>query len=187
MMELIIFFGLLFIGLLIGLAYLFYFIPKKLGYPKIGKILSTLFVLFLVACCLGSIFEDYFFTKNDATELLAEQEIVLMDEFEIEENRSGWSPGDYYHTFTLKISDRDKQKAIGKITTSENFKSLDEPVDNLRELTDRYEGEKLTQNYENKNLYVREYYEPNGKGYAPTYRIIEIEKKGNKLTFEDMD
>ena len=52
---------------------------------------------------------------------------------------------------------------------------------------DQYEGEKQIQNYENKFGYIREYFKPNGKGFAPTFRRIIIDKKENKLTFEDID
>lgn len=32
-------------------------------------------------------------------------------------------------------------------------------------------------NYEDKGVYVREYFEPNGEGYSPTNRIISIDKQ----------
>ena len=52
---------------------------------------------------------------------------------------------------------------------------------------DKYTGKKITQNYEDSTRFVREYFEPNGQGYAPTYRRIEIDKTENKLIFEDID
>jgi len=187
-MGLLIFFGLLFIGLLIGFTFLLYFIPKKLGYQKTGIILSSLFGLFLTAITLSSIFEDELFTQNEAKRLIEEQEIILEDKFEIENNESMWAIGDYYHTFTLKISERDKIRAINKIKNAPRFKKNGEPIiDYLYGTQDRYNGAKQTQNYEIPNYYVREYYEPNGEGYAPTFRRILINKDENKLKFEDIN
>ena len=190
-MGILMFFGLLFIGLIIliiGFTFLLYFIPKKLGYKKTGIILSSLFVLFLTVITLSFIFEDDLFTQNDAKNLIEEQEIILEDKFEIENNESMWAIGDYYHTFTLKISERDKIRAIDKIKNSPEFKKSGETIeDYLYEAQNRYNGPKQTQNYEIDNYYVREYYKPNGRGYAPTFRRILISKKENKLKFEDID
>lgn len=57
-----------------------------------------------------SIFEDELFTKNEAKELLKEQNIQLKDVMEILENKQMSSIGEYYHTFTLKISEKTKQE-----------------------------------------------------------------------------
>ena len=180
--------GLVVIALLFGLTYLFYLVPKKIGYPKVGKYLSILVGLFFAWLTIITIFEDQLFSKNDARELLTEQDINLEDKFEIVENESMSAIGDYYHTFTLDISEKDKQIIINQIKNSPNFKGLtDTKEDLLRSTEDRYEGNKLTQNYESDNQYVREYYQPNGQGYAPTYRKIEIDKGQNRLTFEDIN
>jgi len=98
--------------------------------------------------------------------------------------------GDYYHTFTIKISDRDKQDAITKIKSSDNYKTDNSSIETIlyQQAPDRYFGKKITQNYETENTYVREYFEPSGrKGYAPTFRRISISKTNNELTFEDID
>lgn len=182
------FFILLFGGLPIGLGCLLYFVPKRLGYPKTGKYLTLIFGLLVLTIVLFIFFEDQLFTKGNAKELVEEQKISLTDKFDLIENKSMSAIGDYYHTFTLKISERDKQKAIEQIKNSTDFKKLGEPtVDFLSTNTDMYNGQKQIQNYETEYGYVREYFKPNGKGYAPTYRRISIDKKENKLTFEDID
>lgn len=177
-----------FVGVPLGLVYLFFFLPKKLGYPKVGKYLSIVIGLFVVSLVLLTIFEDQLFTKNDAKTLVEEQGIFLSDSFEIESNKSMSAIGDYYHTFTLAISEQDKATATEKIKSSANFKSPDVAVvDLLYEATDHYNGPIVTQNYETEESYVREYFKPNGEGYAPTFRRISIMKKENKLVFEDID
>lgn len=186
-MEIFILVGIILIALAVGMTFLFYWIPKKIGYPKLGKILSTIVGLFFVVLTVLIIFEDQLFSKGDARKLLAEQDIKLTDKFEMTENKSMSAIGDYYHTFSLRISLKDKNVIIGQIKSSLNFKGLNETPEDILQIEDRYNGKKITQNYEDSVQFVREYFEPNGEGYAPTYRKIEIKKKENVLTFEDID
>ncbi len=180
---------LVFVGLPIGLFCLFYFVPKNLGYPKTGKYLALIFGVLVLTLVLWTVFEDQLFTKNNAKELVEEQQILLEDYFELQENKSMSAIGDYYHTFTLIISESDKQKAILKIKSADNFKTDNSSIDQTLYLSDkRYFGPKVTQNYETEKAYVREYFQPSGQeGYAPTFRRILISKTKNELTFEDID
>jgi len=177
-----------FVGLPIGIGCLLYFIPKKLGYSKTGKYLTKIFGVLVLTIVLWTVFEDQLFTKGNAKELVEEQKILLQDNFELKENKSMSAIGDYYHTFTLKLSERDIQNAIIKIKSADNFKA-DNSIDQMLYLSDkRYFGPKMTQNYETENAYVREYFQPSGReGYAPTFRRISISKTRNELTFEDID
>lgn len=101
------FFIVVFAGLPIGLGCLFYFIPKKLGYPKTAKYLTIGYGLVILIFGLYTAFEDQFFTKNNAKELVKDQGLKLMDEFDLTENKSMSAIGDYYQIFTLRISERD--------------------------------------------------------------------------------
>ncbi|WP_318640222.1 hypothetical protein [Flavobacterium ardleyense] len=177
-----------FVGLPIGIGWLAYFVPKKLGYPKTGKFLTIIFGLFALTAILWNVFGDQLFTKENAKELVEDQQILLQDEFELKENESNSAIGDYYHTFTLKISKRDRQNAIVKIKSSENFKADDSSIDQTLYLSEkRYFGSKVTQNYETENAFVREYFQPSGQeGHAPTFRGISIIKAKKELTFEDI-
>ena len=191
-MNSILFIGLLilvFVGFPIGIGFLFYFVPKKLGYPKTGKYLTVIFGVLVLTLVLFTVFEDQLFTKNNAKELVEEQQILLQDKFELKENKSMSAIGDYYHTFTLKIAERDKQNAILRIKSADNFKADNSSIDQTLYLSDkRYFGPKVIQNYETENAYVREYFQPSGKeGYAPTFRRVSINKTKNELTFEDID
>lgn len=190
-MDAYIFIGLLilvFVGLPIGLGLLFYFIPKKLGYPKTAKYLTIAYGLIVLVIGLFIAFEDQLFTKNNEKELVEEQSFKLQDEFDLVKNESFSAIGDYYHTFTLKISERDKQGAILKITSSKDFHKGKDVIDNQPYNYDRYFGPKVIWNYENEYSYVREYFQPAGrKGYAPTFRRISISKTETELTFEDID
>ena len=182
--------GLVFVVIPIGIGLLLYFIPKKLGKPKLGKYLTLIYGLIIALLIIATLFEDQFFTKNSAKKIVEEQEILLTDKFDLVHNESMSAIGDYYHTFTLIISEKDKNNAIEKIKNSSNFKKQNEEVrDLLREnFKNHYHGKKQTQNYETKNSFIREYFKPSGnEGYAPTFRRIIIDKKENKLIFEDID
>jgi hypothetical protein len=179
----------IFIGTPIGIGFLFYFIPKRLGYPRTAKYLTIAYSCIILTIAILTIFQDQLFTKNDAKELINEQGFELADHFDLLQNESSSAIGDYYHTFTLRISSRDKQEAIMKISKSKNFKPEEDAVDDLLYLdNNRYFGPRITQNYETENAYVREYFQPGGrKGYAPTFRRISINKNVNELLFEDID
>lgn len=188
-MDTFIFLGtliLVLIGLPIGLGY---YLPKKLGYPNTAKYLTIGYGFSVLTLGLFIAFEDSLFTKNNAREFLEEQGIKITDKFDLIENKSMSGIGDYYHTFTLKISERDKQNAILEIKEASNFKTNNSTIDQMLYLSDkRYFGPTVTQNYETKNGYVREFFQPSGrKGYAPIFRRISISKTENTLTFEDID
>lgn len=85
----------------------------------------------MLTLVLWTVFEDRLLTKNNAKELVEEQQIVLTDKFDLKENKSMSAIGDYYHTFTLTISERDKQNAILKIKSADNFKANNSTIDQM--------------------------------------------------------
>jgi hypothetical protein len=118
--------------------------------------------------------------------LLAHQKIVLKKNFELVTNKSQSGLGDYYHTFTLKISKKDKAELINRIRNSSDFKTQYEKIEDITTLTDRYTGKSISQNYETTNEFVNEIFEPLGKNMSPNHIIIKIEKSDDTLTFEDI-
>jgi hypothetical protein len=191
-LDALVFIGLLilvFVGLPIGLGLLFYFVPKKFGYPKTAKYLTIVYGILVLVVAFIIVFEDQLFTKNDAKKLVEEQNIKLGDKFDLIKNESSSAIGDYYHTFILKISRRDRQQAITIIKNSKIFKADKRSIDSLLYLRqDRYFGPKIIQDYETEDSYVREYFQPSERqGYAPTFRRLSISKTENKLKFEDID
>jgi len=180
---------LIFIGIPIVVGLLIYIIPKKLGYPRFARYLLFTygFICLLFTCYL--FFSDYLFTKSDALKLVEEQGITLVDEFKISNYNSSFAIGESYETFTLNISNLDKQKAISKIINSKNFHSS-EDSDYIVSYnsSNQYWGSKIIHNYETEDAYVREYFKPSGqKNYAPTFRKITISKLKNELIYEDID
>jgi hypothetical protein len=180
---------LVFIGIPVGIGLLLYFVPKRLEYPKTSKYLTVGYGLIVLTITLFIVFEDQLFTESSANKLVEEQGIELIDEFKLVNNESMSAIGDYYHTFTLEISERDKKNAVSKIKKSDNFQTDNNSIEQMLYMSDnRYFGPKVIQNYETENTFVREYFEPSGKeGYAPTFRRISINKVKNELIFEDID
>jgi len=170
----------------VAVIYLAYWFSKKAGYPRAGKILSAILSLLLLIIISTSIFADELFTSSDARMLLAFQNVTLTEPFKILENESMSGIGDYYHTFTLKISTRDKHLLINQIKQAPNF-NKDHPDETHFDDQRNYKGPKRIKNYETEAEYVRELFEPQGEGYSPTWQIIKIKKNGNLLLFEDID
>nr|WP_298659557.1 hypothetical protein [uncultured Flavobacterium sp.] len=175
------------IAFCLWLVYILYSIPKKRGQKKTGIILSSIVGLFFLLFAVNIFFEDELFSKNDALDLLKEQNVVLNDNFEILKNESMSAIGDYYHTFSLKISEKDKMRIIDEIKESKNFNLDKETPSYFDNRKDYYNGPKRIKNYETEKQFIRELFEPQGEGYAPTWRKIEIDKNENKLIFEDID
>lgn len=178
---------LILVAIITGIVWLCFWIPKNFGYPKFGKYFSILIGILIAIFILTEFFEDELFSKNDAKELLKEQNIVLIDEFELIQNKSMSGIGDYYHTFTLKITSYDKNKIISEIQKSKNYNSDLKTENYFENPKDYYNGPKRIKNYETQNQFIRELFQPNGDNYAPTWRKIEIDKNGNLLIFEDID
>lgn len=179
--------GLILISLMAGIIFLTYWIPKRIGYPKTGKYISIILSLLIVILTALTVFEDDLFSKSDAQKLLIELDIHLADNFDIKENKSMFSPGDYYHTFTLGITSKDKQRIISQIKSSPNFNKEKSIESYFGKSTDYYTGPKRVIDYETEDQYIREFFEPRGEGYAPTWRKIKVDKAKNKLVFEDID
>jgi hypothetical protein len=69
---------LVFIGLPIGIGLLFYFIPKKLGYPKVAKYLTKAYVLVLLTIVSINYFKEWTQERKKASAiLLADREAPL--------------------------------------------------------------------------------------------------------------
>lgn len=175
---------LIFLVLMIGVLFFIYWIPKKMGYPKVGKYLSIGLFISLMLIILYGIFQDSFFTKNQARKLLAEQEIVLIEDFNILNNKTSFAIGDYYHRFRLEVSESDKNQLIDIIKNSDNFKRILEDKLDLYSDSLEIKTSKIIQNYEDEEKYVKELFRPHHEGENATYYRVEIEKSVNTLVYE---
>ena len=177
------------IGIIIGLIYLGYWIPKRLGKKNLGKWIAGILSVVVMSLIFTVVFEDELFFKSDTKELLAEHDIELKDEFKLNSNEFTGIK-DFYHRFELTISETDKSRITKKIINAENYqhlvdKQIDIRVDKPR-YSDNGNDQKFTANYQTESEYIYEYYKPNERGYTPTYHRISISKAENKLIYENI-
>lgn len=180
---------LVFAGLPSAAAFLLFYVPRKLGYPRIAKFLLISYTALVGLLLLYFLLGDKLFTKSQAIKLVEEQDFTISDEFELVSNSTISAIGDFYHTFKLQISAEDKAKAIATIRGAVNFKAHPAAVDSLLYLRRPAPGstEKVIQNYETPDAWVREYLAPpEEEGYAPIFRRISIQKSGNELIFQEI-
>lgn len=180
---------LLVFGIIIGLIYIGYWIPKRLGKRKLGKWIAGILSIAVMTFILSIIFEDELFFKSDAKELLAEHNIVLKDEFVLSSNEfTGYK--DFYDRFELTISETDKSRITNKIKNADNYQHhIDRPIDirfDKPRYVDSNNGQEFTANYHTEREFIFEYYKPNERGYTPTHHRISISKAENKLIYENI-
>jgi hypothetical protein len=156
-----------------------------MGFKKAGKIISGIVVLGVVYLIITILFNDYLFFEKDARKLLSEQNVELKDDFEIIKNESIGTI-DYYHRFELLISESDKKRLLTEFKSSKSYNDSISGYFDLPRTQDRYIGNSVTINYQTNTEFKSEFYEPNGEGYVPTYRIISIHRSENKLIFEEI-
>jgi hypothetical protein len=167
------------------LAYVLIFrIFSWLNYPKSGKFLGLLAVFIIVVFFL---FQDFFYTKKDVISVLQEQDVVLKNDFDLENNRTASFLDDYYHKFDLIISAQDKLRLINQIKTNPNFFKISENYshDFFLEKSSIKEGKIKRRYYETPDFFINEFTKAGKKGYAPTYRKLIISKKESEFYFEE--
>lgn len=188
MVSFIIFWGiiiLLFIALIIGLIFLAYWLPKRLGVIKLGLWLSGILASVILVSFLATVFEDKLFFKTDVQEILNEHRFELKENFEIISNKSG-GVMDYSHQFRITISQRDRERLIEQIKSANNYKKETVEMFDLREGKIRYSDKDtlFIANYHDIWNYIYEYYKPNSQGHKPTWDKIMISKTGSELIYE---
>ena len=184
----VIFWGLsilLFISIIVGLIYLAYWLPKRLGKRKLGLWLSGILTVGLLTLIMATVFEDQFFFKADAIEKLKEHNVELLDDFKMLSNESGGFM-DYFHQFRLTISHADKERLIDQIKSADNYEDEVQDMFDLRSGKIRYSEKdtSFTANYQDEWNYIYEYYKPNKQGYTPTWNRISISKTEDRLSYE---
>ncbi|SEL94216.1 hypothetical protein [Parapedobacter koreensis] len=187
-MDFLFFWGLvilLVIAIVVALIYASYWLPKRLGKRKLGRWLSGILTTGVVALFFATVFEDQLFFKTDAAERLGEHHIELKDDFKLVSNKSGGFL-DYYHIFVLAISPEDKNRIINHIVAADNYQDNEVEMFDIRNGKPRYseKGTSFTANYQDEWNYIYEFYQPNKRGYTPTWDRISISKAENTLVYE---
>ncbi|WP_413533659.1 hypothetical protein [Empedobacter brevis] len=125
------------------IGFVIYRLIKEYSQQKYARCFAVIYSIILLAYILSEVFSDELFSKNDAVELVEDLDFKLNDDFRLTKNVSYWGIGDYYHTFTLEISNQDKNRLIQEIKTSSNFITYSNYSTTKRIYPDRYKGKKL--------------------------------------------
>jgi len=183
-----------FLILAVGLAaaillvfFLFYWLPKKLGYPVFAKVLISVVTVALLCTIVITSYNNHFFSKKDAIVLLERHDIVLKDDFKVL-NRKRRFGGDNYHcTLELSISERDKEAIINTIRSGANFKSGMEDADTDDVLLTNRKGLQEI-NFETETRVVKERLEQVRTGeYMLAHYVVTVYKNKNVLKINDLD
>jgi energy-coupling factor transporter transmembrane protein EcfT len=174
----------LIVGFCWTITRLFFHIPNKLGYRKVGLFLSYFVGLIFLIFFTFIFFEDKFFTKTDAKEILKDEGVILQDEFTITKNESSSAIGDYTHSFDLKISESDKNRLISEIKSSKDFKKNGESIIDIFQNLGKFKGKLISQNFETEENFIKRRYQ-SSVGYW--VKTVYIDKKSNVLSFVYID
>ena len=136
-------------------VFIIYWAFKLLGRKKVGIVIASIIVAFVLFVMLEPWISDWTFSKKNAKFILSEHGFELKDNFRIIKNESGGFR-DYYHVFTLEISDSDYQSIANKIRGSKNYKGL--LTDLEKQLPPETYRNLDTLNFETSYFIEREYY-----------------------------
>ncbi len=157
-------------GFRLDFFFLLYYIGKKLESKRTGIILSASVGLVFLVCLLYLRFEDQFFSKSNARDLLLTNKIELKDDFEIVDHKTGWGIGDFHQRLELNISNQDQLRLL------KNFKDKSDSIN------------MILQKYPNAFREYREntegYFKENSKHSSIEEDHIFISKTENKLIYE---
>lgn len=175
---------LLLLSIIVGLIYLAYWIPKRLGKRKLGLWLSGIFIAGVFILVMATAFNDKLFFESDAKEKLKEHNIELIDDFKIVSNESDGFM-DSFHHFVLKISPSDRERLIDQIKSAKNYQEGVQDMFDLRsgKIRNSEKDTFFTANYQDEWSYIYEYFKPNKEGYAPIWITISISKRENILDY----
>ncbi|MEI8086018.1 MAG: hypothetical protein WCG93_07365 [Paludibacter sp.] len=120
------------VGLVIGIFILLlfiisvpfiYFFLKKKGKPKLGIIISSLIILFVLSQLFTNEIDEYLFFKSSAKDNLKLAHIELKDDFKIIDNKVTGMPERTQKT-KLEISENDKKRIINEIKYSKSYNHI---------------------------------------------------------------
>ncbi|MEQ9301461.1 MAG: hypothetical protein RIF33_22980 [Cyclobacteriaceae bacterium] len=175
--------GLLITCLILGVLGWIVWISSRLGYLKIGiGIVSTISAVLLFTT-ISFIYEDAFFFKSDARSTLKEHNIVLSDDFEFK-RKSITGIMDHVLQFDILISPRDKDNLIQQLSTSSFRLIVDIDMYDIRSQVPQtiLSDTTLYASFEDERFWNLQYCKVLANGYVQKWDVIQVSKKGNKLS-----
>ena len=137
------------------IVFLIYWVFRLWGRKKAGTVITTIIIFFLLFIVLEPWISDWTFSKKNAKNILSQHGFYLKDDFKIIKNESG-GLRDYYHIFTIEISDSDYQSIADKIRSAKSYKGV--LTDLAKQLPRDIYKTKDTLNFESNYHIEREFY-----------------------------
>ena len=147
----------------------------------------SVLVLFVVVPFTINIFENLFPTKSNVIFLLKEENIKLLDEFEIVRYRKRFTV--FQESFSIKISTNDKKRIINKLTTSYEYKDNVGTMYDIRLEVPRFKNidKKYASSYKRDEVYGFQTFKTRSEGYASEWVMIDIPETGNILYYDKFE
>jgi hypothetical protein len=166
--------------IVIGIPYLGYSLPIRYGHRKIGLALGPILAVLMLYLLYPEPLQKLFFSKKDARELLALQNLKIQQEFQVVKNEyNQWSSPSQRLVLNIKFEDR--ALLVEQIRSSPKFIKKGGSIPNIR-LADRYFGDPEIIRYETQNALICKSIIPAQKdNYAPMWLMVSVSKTENKL------
>lgn len=159
-------------------------VSKRLGYKEVGYGISTAILIIFLYVPFSFVFDGFFFSKSDAKNILEENRIVLLDDFEFE-RKSISGIMDYILDFKIRISESDKNQIIETFKTYE-YRVINEnfQMSNLYSQIPKtlISDTILFATYKTENFWNLERIKVIQNGYMMTNDIIQISKNENNIS-----
>jgi len=177
-------YGLIFLLIILFTGVILFVYSRKKKF-KIGLIISSLLILFVILCLLTNNIDEWTITKKGVAIDLKNLGIQLKDNFEITENKVSGMPERYQET-ELLISEKDKEQIINIITKSANFKSYSNGEELIKDTSNNQNvmGEQML-NYKMPEFYHREKYCKIEN--FPTRLILTVDEKRKILNYQRIE
>lgn len=166
--------------LLLGLS-LVLFIGSIISKKNRKKYSTRAILLFVSAIILPFALEDFLFFKGDAKSLLREDGIMLNGKYDITDHQIIGMTADMYETFTLKISNDDRNRLISELRFSPFRQDSIYAVSFFDSLTFKPSDKKYCDN--ERTTYIERQTYKKLEGYKADRDIITVYKNENKLVF----
>ena len=168
----------------IQIIFIFYWAFRLYGRKKIGTISALIISGFFLLIIMQPWISDWTFNKRDAQKILTYHGFNLNDNFKIIRNESGGFR-DYYHSFTIEISDSDYQTIAKTIRNSNNYQGL--ITDLTKQLPMAGYRTFDTVNYETNYHIEREYFSQQKMDDGTFHFHFQLSKTKDELSYIGSD
>ncbi|MDX9799054.1 MAG: hypothetical protein RBT05_09375 [Bacteroidales bacterium] len=162
------------------IIFIVYWAFRLFGRKKVGTIVTLVIAGLFLLIAMQPWISDLMFNKKDAKEILSYHGFELKNDFKILKNESGGFR-DYYHSFTLEISDSDYRDIAKKIRSADNYQGL---ITDLTKQLPRADYKSYdTVNYETNYHIEREYFSQKKMDDGTFHFHFQLSKNNKELNY----